>query len=287
MGNAKWHTYISNYDNLLVIEGKDLTSGTYKLQTGIIGKDAVKKGDNDIIIKKMTSWNAEASLDNFKINRVNSYASGWIDIPLGQDSVEGNGITIQAEAEGVAKEKMIPLMSDIKKFKMKFTDTQAPTNYDGFVGLNNVDEDAVPIYVAYKYKTGTETKHTFWFFTCDWKKNECTQKTKKGEVDPKYRFSPYGYSNGKSAVIFFRQTTSEDGLKGFKYNFDQTGDTLSSSTSFSQLSNGHISNIQMTHDLIKLAYTRKYPAESRYRRFKISKTDLSLSDSSFPTRSNF
>lgn len=199
----------------------------------------------------MDKWNEKVDLTHFRINTVNSYADGWIEIPLGSDSVEGNGVTVYPSIEGVSEEdlkkKVSISMVSQNDYKIKFASNKE--TYDGFFALSNVNKKNKQLYMAYKYK---KPENLFWFFTCNDEKLECIEDGLPGKIGQEFEFTTFGWSNKDHVLLYFIEK-GRDGIMGRLYSRTGKGPYSNFLAAFYSLQERQISSILRSHNSINVA----------------------------------
>jgi hypothetical protein len=187
--------YVPQMENTLVIDTAKHpgNSVTVPIKANIKGSTPPVTQTISVVFNKMATWNERADVGTLTFNQVNSYGAGWVNIPIGGESLEGNGAAVEVDIAGVDKANIQNLMADLSKLKLTYLTNKEIQ--DGFLPLNNVNPLKKQIFIAFKHKTGTFAKNMIWFFNCNFEKKECTEYGKGATFPDNFRVTSYGWSN--------------------------------------------------------------------------------------------
>ena len=113
--------YVPQHENMLVIDSAKHPGNkiTVPIKASIKGSPSINE-TLSVVFNKMSGWNEKADLGNFSFNQINSYGTGWVNIPIGGESLEGNGATVEVDIDGVDKANIQNIIADLSKLKLTF-----------------------------------------------------------------------------------------------------------------------------------------------------------------------
>jgi hypothetical protein len=104
----------------MVIDASKVTADSFKLKVESFTENIATPPEYEFKVSKMTKWNDKASVSNFEINEVCTYGGYWIDVPLGEENISGNAVSVDITSADRTKEQLDVKMTHLRNFDMKF-----------------------------------------------------------------------------------------------------------------------------------------------------------------------